>query len=240
MTNPCELLARLNPGSVRLDGGGRGGVPEYTAQDVAAMLGMLGNDPDKSPEDNAELVFAREVFCAVWWPEGGKLVKKELDALIGGMQFEEWRKRAGDLLNAHLAVAQASVAPLGEQRNAKDRADHMLERAKARLWPALGQSPYMRIRSAVLVEMRATRICAVCEGRGQAIVGALKVTCEGCRGSGRTSISDVQRAGMLERDESTYRQTWRSVYEWTFATVSGAESLARSVLAEVLDPQSRD
>ncbi len=233
--NPCELVAKLNPGSPRLDGGGRGGVPEYTAQDVAAMLGMMGNDPEKSLEDNLALVFAREVFCAIWWPEGGKLVRKELDAMIGAMQFEEWRKRADELLNAHLAVAQASLLPLSEQRNAKDRADHQLERAKSRLWPALGQSPYIRIRSAVLAEMRATRICNVCEGRGQAMVGALKVSCEGCRGSGRIAVSDVQRAGMLERDESTYRQTWRSVYEWTFATVAGAESLARSTLSESLE-----
>jgi hypothetical protein len=233
--NPCELVARLNPGSVRLDGGGRGGVPEYTAQDIAAMLGMMGNDPDGNPEENERLRFAREIFCAVWWPEGAKLVKRQLDALIGAMQFEEWRERANDLLNAHLAVAQSSILPVSEQRFARERADGILDRAKARLWPALGQSPYVRIRSAVLVELRATRICAICEGRGQAMVDTLKVTCGSCGGSGRIAISDVQRAGMLERDESTYRHTWRSVYEWTFARVSEADALARSFLADGLN-----
>jgi hypothetical protein len=232
--NPCELVAKLNPGSVRRDGGGRGGVPEYTAQDIAAALGMMCNDPTKSPSENMEREFAREVFCAIWWPDGSKLVRAQLDAMIAAKQFEEWRSRADDLLTAHLTAAQATVVPLRDQASAKERAEHLLARAKARLWPALGQAPYIRIRAAVLVELRAPRTCAVCDGRRTATLGALVVSCTSCGGSGRTAVSDVQRASMLERDESSYRQTWRSVYEWTFACVTEAESIGRAAITDLL------
>jgi hypothetical protein len=217
--NPCELVAKLNAGSVRLDGGGRGGVPEYTAQDIAAAIGMVDD------------VLAREVFCAVWWPDGGKLVEKKLDAMIAALQFEQWRERADALVTAQIALAQASVAPPNERAMAKERAENLLDRARARMWPALSQDPYERIRTAVIIELRAPRICASCNGRGQIVIGSLIASCSACAGCGRIAVSDVQRASMLKRDESSYRQTWRSVYEWTFALVSEAESTGRAEVA---------
>lgn len=62
MTDPREMLARLNPTNVRFDVGRGGGVPELTNIDIAGALGMvpagLGRDlmellhgPDPSKQD---------------------------------------------------------------------------------------------------------------------------------------------------------------------------------------------
>lgn len=232
--NPCELVAKLNPGAVRLDGGGRGGVPEYTAQDIAAALGMIGNDKDLPAPVRANLIFAREVFCAVWWPDGARLVWRELDAILAARQFGEWRERADALVTAQLAVAQAAMRDGAEALAQLRRAEAWLERARGVMWPALGEPTYALIRSAVIEEMRATRTCTACNGRATVRTGELVVACQTCVGSGRLPISDARRAASIQRNEGSYRRTWRDVYEWTLRMVADADREGRDALRERL------
>jgi hypothetical protein len=231
--NPCELVARLNPGSVRLDGGGRGGIPEYTAQDIAAAIGMACNDPDKPLDE-----LAREMFCAVWWPDGAELVWHRLDALLAAAQFGEWRERLDELVIAQIAMAQARVEERKSRQKAIERAEGMLIRAREAMWPALSESAYAAVRKAVVAELRAPRTCPVCHGRGQVKSETLVVSCAPCAGTGRVAISNAQRARMLERNESTYRRAWLDVYEWTFGHASSAELRGRAAIAERLDQRA--
>jgi hypothetical protein len=214
--NPCELVAKLNPGVARLDGAG-GGIPEFTAQDIAAAIGMVSD------------ILAREVFCAVWWADGAMLVWRELDSLIAGLQFGEWRERADQLVTAQIRIAQAPMSDSPAEASA--RALALLEKARECMWPSLDEEPYRDIRAGVICEMRSARICATCKGRRSVASGGLMVTCGTCLGFGRIAISDSQRALMLKRNESSYRRSWRVVYEWTYKMVADAESVGR---AEVL------
>jgi hypothetical protein len=211
--NPCELVAKLNPGIARLDGGGRGGLPEYTAQDIAAAIGMVPN------------ILARNVFCAVWWPDGGHLIWKQLDTQLAMLQFGEWRERADALVTAQLALAHAQFR---EDAMAVTRAELMLTRSRAAMWPPLHDQSYAAVRMAAVVELRAPRTCPECNGRGTMKDGDLVISCSGCGGHGKVSVSDAKRAGWLKRNESSYRRHWRDVYEWTFAEVSDAEKEGRA------------
>jgi hypothetical protein len=47
-------------------------------------------------------------------------------------------------------------------------------------------------------------------------------------------VSDSQRALMLERNESSYRRSWKDVYEWTFRLLLDAESTARMAFGAAL------
>lgn len=219
--NPIELMARLNAAGANLLGG-RGGVPEYTAQDIAAAVGMV---PDE---------FAREVFCAVWWPDGAHLVWKALDAQIAAAQFEEWRQRAERLVDAQLLEAQAGFVPPEERKAAEHRAELALAHAKTSLWPALGEPAYSEIRKAAIVELRSPRVCSSCRGRATAINGKLVIACQNCAGRGRVAVSDSQRALMIDRNESSYRRSWKDVYEWTFRMLMDAEATARAAFAIAL------
>jgi hypothetical protein len=232
--NPCELVARLNPGSVRLDGGGRGGVPEYTAQDIAAAIGMIGNDPNKPAGDNERLSFAREIFCAIWWPDGARLVWRELDAMIAARQFGEWRERADAMVTAQLAVAQAAMWDGADAITQLRRAEVLLRRARDAMWPSLGDESYALTRAAVIEEMRATRTCPDCNGRGSARAEELVVVCAGCMGSGRLPVSDAKRARAIQRKEGAYRNSWRDVYEWTMRLIADAERDGRTALVDTL------
>jgi hypothetical protein len=219
--NPIELMARLNAASPNLMGG-RGGIPEYTAQDIAAAVGMV---PD---------TFAREVFCAVWWPDGARLVWRALDARIAAAQFEQWRERAEKLVDAQLLEAQLEFLPAEARKAGEHRAELALAHAKASLWPALGDPIYGDIRKAAVIELRSPRVCPACKGRATAIDGKLVIACEACSGRGRIAVSDSQRALMIDRNESSYRRTWKDVYEWTFRLLLDAEATARAAFAESL------
>jgi hypothetical protein len=213
--NPCELVAKLNAGSARLDGGGRGGVPEYTAQDIAAAIGMVSD------------VLARNVFCAVWWPDGGHLTWKQLDSQLAMLQFGEWRERADALVTAQLVHAQALYR---EDEAAVSRAAIQLTRARASMWPPLHEDAYREVRMAVIVELRATRTCPACNGRGTLRDRDLVIACGSCGGGGKIAVSDAKRAAWLKRNESTYRRNWRDVYEWTFTEVSEIEKKGREAI----------
>lgn len=191
-----------------------------TPQDIAAAIGMIDN------------VLAREVFCAVWWPDGARLVWKQLDGMLAMAQFEEWKARADDLVVAQIAIAQAAN---DWRRYDLARARAMLARAKERIWPSLAEEPYKAVRLGVIEELRAPRICPTCNGRQQVKIDDLVVECSACGATGKTAVSDMQRARWLGRNESSYRRTWRPVYEWTYTLVANAAATGREEFSKRLD-----
>jgi hypothetical protein len=207
MASVHKLLGRLNATTCRFDIG-RGGIPELTPQDIAGALGMIRDE------------FAREVFCAVWWPDGAKLVAKELDRIIAGMQFGEWKSRFDAMLDAQLKVAQAE---LRSDRREVHAARAALEHAKSEMWPALREDAYRLVRLAAVEELRAPKSCPTCQGRATAKVGELVVSCSACDGSGVVPVSNRRRAASMQVNESTYRRVWQPVYEWTYRRISDAE-----------------
>jgi len=54
-------------------------------------------------------------------------------------------------------------------------------------------------------------------------LGELLVPCKLCGGTGVGVVSDRRRAAALGRDESTYRERWRAVYEWLLVKFGEAE-----------------
>jgi hypothetical protein len=213
-----ELLARLEVSTVKY-GGGRGGISELTPQDIAAALGMC--------QDR----FAASIFQVA---AGITFDVVETDKMVAAAQFEEWRNRADRMVNAQLVKAQAAIAPKSERAAAMQHADMVLSGARAAMWPQLVEHVYAAMRKALLAELRASRICHVCNGRGSVQVEGLICECVNCLATGKTAVSNRQRATMLGIAQSSYERTWRPVYEWMYrmladAVVRGREQFAVAV-----------
>ncbi|MBE0269919.1 hypothetical protein G3H82_11310, partial [Xylella fastidiosa subsp. multiplex] len=88
--------------------------------------------------------------------------------------------------------------------------------------------------AAVVDELSTPQLCPCCHGRGERRVGALVKVCTACGGSGAVPASDRKRAAAIGRDESTYRTTWRSLYEWLLDRMGAAERQAATQLQEAL------
>jgi len=216
LVNTRKLASMLNPKTCRFDIG-RGGIPTLTPQDVAAAIGMVGD------------TLAREVFCAVWWPDGAALVAAELDRLIARAQFGEWKERADKLLHAQLAVATADVS--GDPHDAR-RAKQMMDHAKRTLWPSLKSRTYASIRGAALSELRNPALCPACKGRGTVERRSLVVPCEACAETGSTPWSERARASAIGISWTPYRENgWNDVYAWTHALLSDAADRGAAIVA---------
>lgn len=225
MTNIRKLMGRLNPATCRFDIG-RGGIPELTPQDIAGALGMVRDE------------FAREVFCAVWWPDGARLERNRLLQLIALKQRAEidkqWRRVQAARLDLHIASDDLAArnAATDHDRRVIAALKARLEEAKRLCWPNVPEM-YPVIRAAVLDELASPKLCVVCAGRGAIASGDLVVECKQCDGTGKSAISSRQRAARIGRDESTYRKEWAAAYEWTYALVSDAEHEAAKRVADI-------
>ena len=218
MTHPAYLLARLNAKNARFDIGS-GGTPELTPSMIAGVIALV----------TAGL--GRELLCRLWWPDGAQLSESDIDQLLCEAQLGEWRERMDAMVTAQLAVAYAENQPLA----ARQRAGNRLDAARARMWPRIGPgSCYADIRRAVLAEMTAECLCGGCNGRSFTVVDGKVALCSSCKGSGKARVSDRSRASAIGRDESTYRDAWRPVYEWTLhlcqdVLTPAEEAFARAV-----------
>ncbi|WP_440221854.1 hypothetical protein ACQQ2N_12225 [Dokdonella sp. MW10] len=224
--NARKLMARLNPSTVKFDIGA-GGLPDLTPQDVAAAVGMVRDE------------LAREVFCLVWWPAGAALTRGTLLELIAARQRAElerqWKAQQLARLELHIAEENAStrVALTDADRRILSTLRAKLGEAKALCWPDV-PAMYPVLRAAVLEELAAPNHCTTCSGRGDHGDGDLVVKCEDCTGTGIRPVSDRKRAARIGRDESTYRETWKRVFEWTFALVSEAETAGAKAVSAAL------
>lgn len=205
----AELMARLNPSTVRYDIG-RGGIPELTPQDIAAAIGMV---PAGLP---------RELMCRLWWPAGAALTSAQLDRALMDLLLKEWTERELGMYKALGAVASASTPA---ERVAAQR---MYAEAHARRWPKWIErlepvtitETYKLLREAVLTEIAEPRRCPGCGGTGEVRVRAGVAPCDRCLGQGTTKQGPTWRAAVLKMKEVSYKQTWHEPYEWLLAAVT--------------------
>ncbi|WLE28182.1 hypothetical protein [Xylella fastidiosa] len=227
MTDPRRLLARLNPSTIRYDTL-PGGVPELTAQDIAHALAL-------TPAG-----LGREVLEACWWPDGAALRRGPLRDAAVALVVPEIRRQQQRLLEARtdVGIVKACMgwtrATTSAQQAALRRAQERLDKLKAHLWPQATLEMLPVLVAAVVDELSTPQLCPCCHGRGERRVGALVKVCTACGGSGAVPASDRKRAAAIGRDESTYRTTWRSLYEWLLERMGAAERQAATQLQEAL------
>lgn len=229
MRNVRELMGRLGPTTVKFDTG-RGGTPDLTNQDIAAALGMVPAG------------LGRELLEACWWPDGAALRRHRLRDAVIALVTPELRRQQRRLADARTELGLAEVcigwagAVTAEQRAGRDRAAQRLGQIKAQCWPISTLESLPTLAAAVIAEIATRPHCPGCEGRGETMAGELRLVCKGCGGSGLGAVSDRRRAGALGRDESSYRERWRGVYEWMLQKFSEAEQEAGWHFARALEP----
>ncbi len=229
MADVRELLARLNPQTIKFDIGKGGGAPALTNQDIAAALAMVPPG------------LGRELLEACWWPDGAALRRHRLrDAVIAlvAPELQRQQRRLADA-RTDLGLAEVCIGWAGtttaEQRAERDRAAHRLSQIRQRCWPLSTLESLPTLASAVILEIARCNHCPVCQGRGQAMARELLINCKTCWGTGVVPMSDRGRAASIGRDESSYRQSWRGVYEWMLDKMREAEQEAAWHLKRALD-----
>ncbi|EQM87192.1 hypothetical protein L681_20960 [Stenotrophomonas maltophilia MF89] len=231
--NPREAMGRLGPTTVKFDIGRGGGKPDLTNQDIAAALGMVPAG------------LGRELLEACWWPDGAALRRHKLRDAVIALVTPELQRQQRRLAEARTDLGLAEVcigwggAATAEQRANRDAAQQRLGRVKAQCWPISTLESLPTLAVAVIGEIACRSHCSSCEGRGHTMSGDLRVICKSCGGSGLTAVSDRRRAASIGRDESSYRERWRGVYEWLLAKFGEAEQDAAWRMAKALSSQEQ-
>jgi hypothetical protein len=213
--NVRKLLARLNPATLNLRGGGGG--PDLTPDDIAGALGFVPAG------------LGREVLCFLWWPLGTSLKPGQLLQEVGLVQHAELRR-----LRHHLdrAVGALEIAELRyyssriatpDLRADVERAIRARDEARDRCWPYQPEI-YAKIGAAVLREMADDHRCPRCNGDG----------CPHCDHIGILPVSSLQRAAAIGVAETPYRKRWSRVYEFTYRALRDAEQRAARQLHQAL------
>jgi len=229
MADVRELLARLNPQTIKFDSGKGGGAPSLTNQDIAAALAMVPPS------------LGRELLEACWWPDGAALRRHRLRDAVVALVAPELQRQQRRLADARtdLGLAEVCIGWSGtvtaEQRAERDRAAQRLGQVKRQCWPLSTLESLPTLAMAVISEIARCSHCGTCEGRGQTMAGELLIACKVCSGSGILPTSDRSRAAAIGRDESTYRESWRGVYEWMLEKMRESEQEAAWHLMRALD-----
>ena len=221
--NPRELLARLNVPAVRYEIG-RGGIPELTNIDVAAALGMVEDE------------FSREVFCALWWPDGAAVARDVVNKQIFDKTVFEYAKRERELvavrLELHMAESEAAHRRILSEFDKQVLANckRNIEIKNARRWP-WNANVYVRIAGAVIDEKRFPSRCPDCLGRAEAVINNKVVKCERCKGTGIKNRPNIWRATQLGISDTAYARIWCRVYEWVVRMIDDAEARAAAAIS---------
>lgn len=195
-----------------------------TAIDIAHALGCVQD------------VFAREIFCHLWWPDGAARTRGALEQLIHTALMHEHsnraRERVAAKLELHLVETNAQRwRPEDKQHVA--RARRRLAKAEDRSWPG-NLETYPRLIDAVLNELADFHHCAYCGGRGETLVGAMPRPCTTCNGVGILAASERDRAEAIGKGLSVYQRSWKSPYDWLYRQCSQKENFAARVIREAL------
>jgi hypothetical protein len=213
MTAPQKLIARLNVPNIRFDVGS-GGIPEMTAEDIAAALA-------------AAPPLARSVFTLLWWQDGAALERIRILTELRNLAWEEQGRRCHAWRTASDRVAALREDLKHVRGSAEDlkreivMAEARAHAARRRCWPRTNIGKYHEAVVAVLGELKSTRHCPKCGGREDVADGrGLKKTCDRCGGTGTVAYTRAARARALQLEESTFRKYWSDVYEWLYATIN--------------------
>lgn len=197
---------------------GPGGIPSLTAEHVAGAVGMMFE---------GKRHFAADVLLQLHWRAAASS-RADFDRMLIGMISKECQARRQAWAEAKASHDEA-IANYEDAQHHTERQysslNALANRArdlKARTFP---DQPAMwpRIRDAVLAELSNPNHCQDCDGRGIVLGKSGIQDCLQCEGRGLVPVSDSQRARWLKRDESTYRDAWRGMYEWLYGVVSAAE-----------------
>lgn len=233
MSDVRELLARLNPTTIRMDLGIGGGVDVLTNIDVAGALGMVPSG------------LGRELLEACWWPDGAALRRHKLRDSVIALVAPELRRQQRRLAEARTDLGLAEVcigwagAATAEQRLAKERAQTRLSAIKAQSWPITTLESLPTLAQAAIQEIATRPFCVACRGRGSSAPNEPCEPCALCLGSGVGATSDRRRAAAIGRDEAGYRRTWKPVYEWLLMRMQEAEIEAAKRLQAALGGRPR-
>jgi hypothetical protein len=228
MANVRELLARLNPQTIKFDTG-RGGVAELTNQDIAGALAFVPPG------------LGREVLEACWWPDGAALRRHKLRDAVIALVEPELRRQQRRLSEARTEFGLAEVCigwagtVTAQQREERERAAAKLARVRAECWPVSTLESLPSLAQAAIRELAGRSNCPHCEGRGEAFEAELLITCSACRGTGLSKVSDLSRANALKTDSRNYVRNWKPVYEWLLLKLADAESEAAKQLSGALN-----
>lgn len=203
---------------------------KLTAIDIAGALGMVPNG------------LAREVFCAIWWPDGARLAANELRSQLMRRLRDEVTKRRGAALDAWLRmefaradVREAAPAERRAAERALSAAKQALEEAKAREWPVDGER-YSRLLDAALRNLEEARPCDDCKGEGKVLERGKEVACLSCGGVGQRALITGDVAESLGITRQSFHERWRWVYEWLHGELRTLEAIGALELSIVLFP----
>lgn len=228
MADVREMLARLNPTTVKFDVGKGGGMPELTNIDIAGALAFV------TPG------LGREVLEACWWPDGARLRSHKMRDAVIALVEPEVRRQQKLLAEARIEVglAQACMGWVGavtaDQRQGLDRARGRLESLSGTCWPRTTMESLPALAGAVLSEIATANHCETCSGRAEVVVGTVVKVCPVCSGRGIVPMSDRKRAESIGRDEAGFRRNWRGAYIWLLDRMRDAEQSAAFELVQAL------
>lgn len=230
MVDRREMLARLNPQTVRFDVGQGGGAPSLTTSDIAAALGMVPAG------------LGREVMEAVYLPDGALRHRPKLAEAVLAIVRPEFTRRARALADAEadLEFVQAIVS-LGRrgmsdaQRRALQQRKVAVDQARAAAWPRNTYQHLSRMVDAVVQELASGNRCEACRGAG--IVE--DKGCAACRCTGIEPLPDMRRAAAVGCHRSDYPKRWKPVFEWLLAELNQAGEMAARNFARALSNHDR-
>lgn len=151
-----------------------------------------------------------------------------------------------DMVAAALATVTPEASAFGrikyagmesEEPRLRDRTHSIIYRPPyRRTWPKTAD--FNQVRGVVriaLTEALHSPNCDTCNGRRFAMIGALKLTCGTCGGSGRWYSSDEARARSMQINDRQWQTHWRRLHStvielaswWDDALYSAMKSLGR-------------
>lgn len=187
MADRREMLARLNPQTVRFDVGQGGGAPSLTTSDIAAALGMVPAG------------LGREVMEAVYLPDGALRHRAKLSEAVLAIVRPEFTRRARGLAEAEDDLSFSKEMVSLSRRNLSDAQRRILREreaavavARGRAWPKNTYQHLSRMVDAVVLELASGNRCASAACR--------RGTCRAC--------SATTQAARRILTRSLTRHTW--------------------------------
>lgn len=211
-----ELIARLNPSTIRFDTG-RGGIPDLTAQDIAAALAMVHNKTGAGMLQYLHCWTEREQF--------------RFEVEIFRMMREQCIRRADELVNSQLRYYLTA----GRKGTLENLSRVVAEQGKQ--WPSYtpeSAGMYARLVMAVLSEIAGGATCKTCNGHGKLPSTEGTKECQECGGTGRAGDSQRVRAARMRLSQRGYAQSWQEPYHWLFSELMGAMNEANSQFRQAL------
>jgi len=225
MADRREMLARLNPQTVRFDVGQGGGAPVLTTSDIAAALGMVPAG------------LGREVMEAVYLPDGALRHRGKLSEAVLAIVRPEFTRRAravaeaeDDLSFSREMVSLSRRGLSDAQRRILKEREAALVLAKANAWPKNTYQHLSRMVDAVVLELASGNRCPNCRGTGQ----VSDKGCQDCRCTGIEPLPDRRRALAMDVDAAAYLRRWKPVYEWLLGELHHVGERAARQLSRAL------